>query len=331
MSWIDRFDSFYNLISNGKIPASSKATLVTLNGLTVKYHRMINYYNNHLYVKSGQTKVASPLAIVDDYNEVYDDFQTVMTAALADLTTDYTISDVSAFTDLLERMNFSEGFILYLASKGEIQDVKLRILASLSASGTAGEVAMFEGGIYEYGSSAWSRKPLRAYKGSLSTFPAGQNGDYFIPNANGVHTSGLSINGEQLLINGEDLNISRAVKKAEVHYFNSQWLPDRNPDTSWRYASAFEEYNTLLNDYPDVIDNRKAKAMRNINKNLGKTQTDITNINTVISAHTTLIGRVDTAANAGESGAQTLNTSIATMKSNLDDIVESIGDFIDEN
>lgn len=319
MGWITRYNQVIALISNGKIPAANKTTLKTLNTETVRRHGMINYWNN--------VQVA-PLAVIADYNSVYTAYQTVMTAALADMTTDYTISDVTAFTDLVERMMFSEGYILFIASEGELAYCHLRVLANTSASGEAGEVAMYLGGIYVY-SGGWTRKIVRGYKGSLAAAPADEANAFFIPSQDFAHSSGLYVNGQQLQVNGEELYISRAVKKGEIHYFDSQWLPERDTE-NYRYAPAVEEYVTLMSGYPDVVDNTKDKAKKNINKNNTTIVNTLDNVAGMITSQTSALGRIGTTVTSASSGTDTLVDDFDFIKDGLEDIIESIGDYIDD-
>ena len=351
MGWITRFNQFYNLISNGVIPAANKNNLKTYNDETIRRHNMINYYNN--------VQVA-PLAVVSDYNTVYTSFQTAMTPALADMTTDYTIPDVAAFTDLIERMTLSEGYILFLASKGQLSVTHLRILSSLSDLPTAdktNEVAMYQGGLYVY-TTSWQRQYAKGYKGDLNAFPTGAAGNIFIfretipytdqtLEVNGealyindeilkinyekkqpiVFSDTLYVNGEALNVNGELLVISRQVDDGCIWYFDTEWKPDHDT-ASWRYAAAVEEFNDITKDYPDVVDNSKSKAKKNIDKNTAASKKTIRIIDTMSGDIKDINRDISETAASVDTIADELTVSFAEIKDGLEDIIESIEPYI---
>lgn len=316
MGWITRYNEVMNLVSAGKISAANKTTLKTSNDLTVKQHRRLNYWNN---VQSA------PQSIIADYNSVYTAYETAVNAALADMTTEYTIPDVAAFTDLVERMMFSEGYCYFLISKGVLKVTQLRVLSSLSAEGEAGEVAMYAGGIYVYESSTWTRKQVRGYKGSLASCPADESGAFFLPSQDFSHSSGLYINGEQLQINTEPLYIARAVKKGVIHYFDQQWLPEPNDAENYRYVPAVEEYFTVMaGDYPDIIENIVAMAKKSINSALASAQANLSSADSTATAQSQTLTTLGTTVTASDSSIDTLKDNYDEMKEGLDDILEAI-------
>lgn len=316
MGWITRYNEVMNLVSAGKISAANKTTLKTSNDLTVRQHRRLNYWNN---IQSA------PQSIIADYNSVYTAYETAVNAALADMTTEYTIPDVAAFTDLVERMMFSEGYCYFLISKGVLKVTQLRVLSSLSAEGEAGEVAMYAGGIYVYESSTWTRKQVRGYKGSLAACPADESGAFFLPSQDFSHSSGLYINGEQLQINTEPLYIARAVKKGVIHYFDQQWLPEPNDAENYRYVPAVEEYVTVMaGDYPDIIENSVAMAKRSIAQSLAETTANLTAIGTLVSSQQQAVSTLGSTANTTDGHIDTLSDNYDDMKDGLDDILDAI-------
>jgi hypothetical protein len=170
-----------------------------------------------------------------------------------DMSSDTPIGDREHFNELFSNYYWFENFLLLAISAGILDQINFRVLNSLNEPGEEGETGIYKGGLYQYTDGAWKSVTTGAYKGQRTELPGIEEGAFFIVPETFLMTDVLIVNDTELLVNGEELLITRSFEKGIIYYCeNGIWFAEEDL-TNWRYAAAFADVINITGRLPQIF------------------------------------------------------------------------------
>ncbi|MBO7735087.1 MAG: hypothetical protein J6S67_21165 [Methanobrevibacter sp.] len=276
-----------------------------------------------------------------DYRRTYEALRTYIYETLKlfdDMSAETVIEDRDAFNAYFASYYYSEKFTSFAMAEGLINVLDLRVLESLSESGTNDEIAIYKGNIYQYEDGTWLAVGLEGYMGVMTSFPQASLNQYFLSGGDFSEPDILYVNDEQLIINDTPLYIDVAVDSGFIYVKQeNSWKKITDKD-DWRYVVAMVDlvritgelpgvYQTAIDTAVDAAKDELNEAIASVSGRLAQEISDRAGQYTIINGAIVEINNditdlVDSTTSSLTAQAQALQEEIAARQAQGEDVTE---------
>ena len=276
-----------------------------------------------------------------DYRRTYEALRTYIYESLKlfdDMSSETIIEDRDAFNAYFASYYYSEKFTSFAMAEGLVNVLNLRVLESLSESGTNDEIAIYKGNIYQYEDGTWLAVGLEGYMGVMTSFPQASLNQYFLSGGDFSEPDILYVNDEQLIINDTPLYIDVAVDSGFIYVKQeNSWKKITDKD-DWRYVVAMVDLVRITGELPGVyqtaIDTAVDAAKEELNESIatisGRLAQEISDragqytiINgAIVEINNDITDLVDSTTSSLTAQAQALQEEIAARQAQGEDVTE---------
>lgn len=224
--------------------------------MLLKEWRNIQYSQSAIYTQARSLGYDDSNPIIQTYLAAYNalyEYLYVTLKLFDDMEEDTPIASRDTFNDKFNTYYYAESFVLIALSKGILDTVNIRSLQSLNESGTEGEIGIYKSGLYQYSNGAWVAVITGNYKGARNSLPATVENDFFLASDNFTVMDGLYINGEQLYINNQELNLLLLYKKGYIYYCKDGCWYQESDKANYRYVAAFADVLNITGELPVIF------------------------------------------------------------------------------
>ncbi|MBO7712206.1 MAG: hypothetical protein J6S85_01725 [Methanobrevibacter sp.] len=269
-----------------------------------------------LYYQAEQAEIVNT-SYFSDYIRTYNELRAYLYDTLKlfdDMETETVIADRNEFNSYFSAYYYSEKFTAFAMAEGIVDTLGLRVLQSLSETGTNDEIAIYKGNIYQYIEGVWKAVGLEGYMGVMSSFPEATLNQYFLSDEDFVEDDVLYVNDEPLIINGTPLYVGVVVEGGYIYVRQSDaWvkITDKN---DWRYVVAMVDLVRITGELPGVyqtaIDTAVTAAKNELNQSISNLSAGLTQEISDRAGQFTII-----------------NGDIIQINESIQDIIEDIDDI----
>ena len=276
-----------------------------------------------------------------DYRRTYEALRTYIYESLKlfdDMSLETVIEDRDAFNAYFASYYYSEKFTSFAMAEGLVNVLDLRVLESLSESGTNDEIAIYKGNIYQYEDGTWLAVGLEGYMGVMTSFPQASLNQYFLSGEDFTEPDILYVNDEQLIINDTPLYIDVAVDSGFIYVKQeNSWKKITDKD-DWRYVVAMVDlvritgelpgvYQTAIDTAVDAAKDELNEAIASVSGRLAQEISDRAGQYTIINGAIVEINNditdlVDSTTSSLTAQAQALQEEIAARQAQGEDVTE---------
>ena len=276
-----------------------------------------------------------------DYRRTYEALRTYIYESLKlfdDMSSETIIEDRDAFNSYFASYYYSEKFTSFAMAEGLVNVLDLRVLESLSESGTNDEIAIYKGNIYQYEDGTWLAVGLEGYMGVMTSFPQASLNQYFLSGGDFSEPDILYVNDEQLIINDTPLYIDVAVDSGFIYVKQeNSWKKITDKD-DWRYVVAMVDLVRITGELPGVyqtaIDTAVDAAKEELNESIatlsGRLAQEISDrsgqytiINgAIVEINDDITDLVDSTTSSLTAQAQALQAEIEARQAQGEDVTE---------
>lgn len=276
-----------------------------------------------------------------DYRRTYEALRTYIYESLKlfdDMSSETIIEDRDAFNSYFASYYYSEKFTSFAMAEGLINVLDLRVLESLSESGTNDEIAIYKGNIYQYEDGTWLAVGLEGYMGVMTSFPQASLNQYFLSGGDFSEPDILYVNDEQLIINDTPLYIDVAVDSGFIYVKQeNSWKKITDKD-DWRYVVAMVDlvritgelpgvYQTAIDTAVDAAKEELNESIATISGRLAQEISDRTGQYTIINGaiveiNDDITDLMDSTESSLTAQAQALQEEIAARQAQGEDVTE---------
>lgn len=186
------------------------------------------------------------------YNDLYLYIYTTL-KLFDDMEEDTAIPDRALFNQKFGNYYWLENIIQIAISAGILDQINFRVLTSLNEPGEENETGIYKGGLYQYTNGAWKSVTTGAYKGPQHELPGTEEGAFFISDETFSMVDVLIVNGDELYINGEPLEVLHNYTKGLIYYCEEGIWRVEDDLTNWRYAAAFADVINITGRLPQIF------------------------------------------------------------------------------